>query len=63
MCLSSMSTKSSGEKSNCTYLRGGQKNGTVLWCMSDNTRNHQMGDEGRTLPCPGKTELNNVKDT
>lgn len=31
--------------------------------MSDNTKNHQKGDKGRTLPCPGKTDLDNVKDT
>lgn len=31
--------------------------------MSDNTRNHQTRDEGRTLPCQGKTELDNMKDT
>jgi hypothetical protein len=46
-----------------TYLRCGQKSGKVLWCMSDNTRNHQTGDEGRTLSSPGKTELDYVKDT
>jgi hypothetical protein len=52
-----VNTKSSGEKSNCTYMGCGQKNGKVLLCISDKTKKkkkHQTGDEGemKKAVCP-----------